>query len=99
MRISWMATMAVLLLVPQASLAAPREKKPAPQSPEAAGSPPSAEIEAIKKRAAEYLTQCLSDWDKGTHMTRKDWNRTCYRVANEREKFMMSQVRKDGGEK
>jgi hypothetical protein len=31
----------------------------------------------------------LQDWDAATHMSRKEWEVTCQRVANERGKFLL----------
>ena len=47
------------------------------------------ENRAIKERAAEYLARCFEDWDKATHMTKKEWDVTCRRVAAERETFLL----------
>jgi hypothetical protein len=44
---------------------------------------------AIRARAMEYLARCLEDWERATHMTRKEWDVTCRRVAAEREKFLL----------
>jgi hypothetical protein len=44
---------------------------------------------AIRTRAVEFLARCLEDWDRATHMTRKEWDVTCRRVAAEREKFLL----------
>jgi hypothetical protein len=57
------------------------QKAEAPKTP--------AEIETIRKRGAEYLSQCMQDWEPATHMTKKDWERTCRRVVDERVKFML----------
>jgi hypothetical protein len=35
-------------------------------------------------RSAAYFTQCLLDWDAGTHMTRQQWSYACRRVARAR---------------
>jgi hypothetical protein len=32
--------------------------------------------------------QCMRDWDATTHMTKREWERTCRRVADEREKYL-----------
>ena len=32
--------------------------------------PSSAETQAIEERVADWLKQCLDDWDKATHMTK-----------------------------
>jgi hypothetical protein len=42
-------------------------------------------------RGAEHLAQCLKDWDRGTHMTRQEWERTCRRVVGNRVKFLREQ--------
>jgi hypothetical protein len=44
-----------------------------------------------RKRIAEYLAQCLSDWDVGTHMTKKEWARVCQRVVDSRARFRVEQ--------
>lgn len=46
------------------------------------------EAAAVQKRVAEWLKTCLEDWDKTTHMTRKEWHTTCQRVAAERGRFL-----------
>lgn len=45
----------------------------------------------IKERGTQYLTDCVNDWDKGTHMSKKDWTRTCRRVVQRRLDFMLQQ--------
>jgi hypothetical protein len=42
-------------------------------------------------RGPEHLAQCLKDWDRGTHMTRQEWERTCRRVVGNRLKFLREQ--------
>jgi hypothetical protein len=44
-----------------------------------------------RKRIAEYLAQCLKDWDTGTHMTKKEWARVCERVVDSRAKFRLEE--------
>jgi hypothetical protein len=40
-----------------------------------------ASVEAGKQKAyAAAIADCEDMWDRGTHMTRKDWSRTCQRV-------------------
>jgi hypothetical protein len=34
-----------------------------------------------QERIAEYLAQCLKDWDTATHMTKKEWVGVCRRVG------------------
>ncbi len=56
-----------------------------------------AKSEAAKKKAdtakpdapkaeIDHLAQCLRDWDRGTHMSRQEWSRTCRRVVSARNK-------------
>ena len=35
--------------------------------------------------------QCMKDWDASTHMTKRDWERVCRRVATDRGKFRKQQ--------
>ena len=41
-----------------------------------------------KERIANYMAQCLNDWDAATHMTKPDWARVCKRVIDNRAKFL-----------
>jgi hypothetical protein len=59
------------------------EKSVAPNTPE-----------QIRKRGADWLAQCLKDWDAATHMTKKDWQRVCRRVAGERINELITQIKK-----
>jgi hypothetical protein len=43
----------------------------------------------IRKRGADWLAQCVKDWDVDTHMSKKDWQRVCRRVATERTNELM----------
>jgi hypothetical protein len=50
------------------------------------------ELTVSEKELAEtYFKDCMKDWDDATHMTRKDWERTCRRVTNDRARFRMQQ--------
>jgi hypothetical protein len=42
-----------------------------------------------RKVLAEYFEKCMNDWDATTHMTKKDWERTCRRLADQRVKFRL----------
>jgi hypothetical protein len=44
-----------------------------------------------KELAETYFKDCMKDWDDATHMTRRDWERTCRRVTNDRARFRMQQ--------
>lgn len=41
-----------------------------------------------KERIAQYMAQCLKDWDTGTHMSKVEWARVCKRVIDNRAKFL-----------
>ena len=50
--------------------------------------------ELIRQRGADWLKQCLKDWDAETHMTKKDWQRVCRRVSVERVNELIKQAKK-----
>jgi hypothetical protein len=50
--------------------------------------------EQIRKRGADWLAQCVKDWDAETHMTKKDWQRVCRRVAADRINELIKQAKK-----
>jgi hypothetical protein len=50
--------------------------------------------EQIRKRGADWLAQCVKDWDAETHMTKKDWQRVCRRVAADRINELIKQTKK-----
>lgn len=80
------------------------ETKPNADTKPSADTKPKADAKAkadTKKSPAEmrkasnlYLKLCLQDWDSATHMTRKEWDRTCRRVARDRANFMPGQMDK-----
>ena len=45
----------------------------------------------IRKTSERDFKQCLGDWDAATHMTKKEWERTCRRVVDGRVKFLAEQ--------
>jgi invasion protein IalB len=42
----------------------------------------------IRAQADSWFKACKEGWDAATHMTRRDYERTCLRMAQERVKFM-----------
>jgi hypothetical protein len=50
-------------------------------------------IREINERSAKYHAECMLSWDADTQMTKKEWARTCRRVADERTKFMLDQLK------
>lgn len=51
----------------------------------------------LRERHADYLQQCLREWDAATHMTKQDWARTCRRVVDERVKYLLDRSKQDKG--
>ena len=48
----------------------------------------------IRQLRDTHFKQCMRDWDAGTHMTKKDSERTCRRVVETRVKFLTEQTGK-----
>ena len=72
--------------------AAPKPIEPTAQ----AATPKSIEAntpEQIRQRGADWLKQCLQDWDAETHMTKRDWQRVCRRVSEERVNELLKQAK------
>src|SRR5258705_5734365 len=60
-------------------------------SESASPKPPSAPKEVVtdvKAQTDAWFKDCKQGWDAGTHMSRRDYARTCQRMAQERGKFM-----------
>ena len=70
--------------------ATPSPTGPTPPTPKA-GSTPDGAKSAAQKLGAEYMAQCMNDWDAATHMTKQEWERTCRRVVEGRVKFLLEQ--------
>jgi hypothetical protein len=72
-----------------------------PAADAASGGRPPREVPSEKapkellKRGADYLQQCMQDWEPATHMTKQEWRRTCERVARERLKFLLEQAKEN----
>src|SRR5262245_21351330 len=72
-----------------------KQKNPTPAvSPQAATKPGnvSETPEQMRKLGADWLKQCLQDWDAATHMTKSEWQRVCRRVAEERTNALIKQM-------
>jgi hypothetical protein len=48
--------------------------------------PKSAASTDVGARVAAMYSQCMQDWDSGTHLTKQEWERTCRRLMQERGK-------------
>jgi hypothetical protein len=46
-----------------------------------------ADTRSEARDAEQYFTSCMADWDAATHMTRREWEKTCRRVATNRIRF------------
>jgi hypothetical protein len=42
----------------------------------------------VRAQADSWFKDCKQGWDAATHMTRRDYERTCLRMAQERVKFL-----------
>jgi hypothetical protein len=60
---------------------------------EATGTAPKADCrgtrEEIRACGEAWFKDCLKDWDKGTHMSKNDYARTCRRVVENRVKALI----------
>jgi hypothetical protein len=50
-------------------------------------------FEEARARGIAWFEQCMQDWDAQTHMTKKEWQTTCRRVAEERARFLYDQTK------
>lgn len=79
------ALMAISILGCIAGAAAAQTTPPAPPTEGAGAQSGKSDAErrsAKRNNTSEALASCLAQWDKGTHMSRQEWNRACRRVAN-----------------
>jgi hypothetical protein len=79
--------------IPSAPTATPKSVGPSVQ----AATPKSTERDTpdqIRKRGADWLAQCMKDWDAETHMTKKEWQVVCRRVAADRINELIKQAKK-----
>lgn len=80
---------AALLLGPggnyvQAEVAVP------PRAP--AGSQLPAPKATLKRENEQGITNCVQMWDRGTHMTKQQWLRTCQRVQDRLQNLHMHRM-------
>ncbi len=100
MRVLLLACSLSLILAGGAAVAQsgarPESTASPPMPPKARAKPDSAkspdQIKSIHDRGAEYLAQCMQDWEPATHMTKQEWQRTCRRVVEERVKFLLEKA-------
>ena len=54
-----------------------------PVTPRPPAGSPSLAVELTKQSAHETaIADCVRMWDRGTHMSKRDWSQTCRRVQN-----------------
>jgi len=70
----------------QAQSEAKSDTPPAPpaKAPPAVKEP----VKDIRGQTDAWFKDCKQGWDAATHMSRRDYERTCHRMAQERVKFM-----------
>jgi hypothetical protein len=44
--------------------------------------------EEIRTKSAYWHAECLADWERETHMTKKQWAATCQRLVDDRVKWL-----------
>jgi hypothetical protein len=55
--------------------------------------------EEIRACGEAWFKDCVKDWDKGTHMSKQDYARTCRRVVETRVKALVEQRRTEEAQK
>jgi predicted component of type VI protein secretion system len=68
-----------------AQSASQTEAVASPPPPAAASKEP---VKDIQAQTEAWFKDCKQGWDAATHMSRRDYERTCLRMAQERIKFM-----------
>jgi hypothetical protein len=91
--------LALPLFVIACPLAAHAQSDAQPKSAAAVGTVSRAECrdtpETIRACGEAWFKDCLKDWDSATHMSKKDYARTCRRVVDTRVKALIEQGRTD----
>ena len=85
---SSLCVLILLLACPEAHAQSTAKGDNAPSAlPKAAG-PVQEPANDIRGQTDAWFKDCKQGWDAGTHMSRRDYERTCLRMAQERVKFM-----------
>ena len=85
--VSLFCVLAAAAVAPHEAAEAPKTTAPTTANPDESKSKPQPSADEIRKMSDQYFNTCMRDWDVGTHMTKKEWARTCRRIADERAKF------------
>src|SRR5262245_65735376 len=89
--VSLLCVLAAAAVVPTEAAETPKSKAPNTPKPDKSKSKAHTSAAEIRKMSDRYFNQCMSDWDAATHMTKKEWARTCRRTADQRAKFRVEQ--------
>jgi hypothetical protein len=82
-----------LFLTSVGALAQPAADPPSPVLPRALLPNTAPELgtpseEEIRTKSAYWHDECIGDWDRQTHMSKKEWAETCQRVVDDRVKWL-----------
>src|SRR5262245_40181154 len=88
-----MPTLSVLCLLFSGAVACAQSAAPAAGAGATSPKPTAAlkEAQDLKTRTDAWFKDCKQGWDPGTHMSRRDYERTCMRMAQDRVKFTRDQ--------
>jgi hypothetical protein len=50
----------------------------------------SGRTQSAEELRADWFKQCMQDWESSTHMTKREWERVCRRVVDDRVKATMN---------
>jgi hypothetical protein len=85
--VSLLCVLATAAIAQPAAEETPKATAPSTTKPDESKSKAQPSAAEIRKMSDQYFNTCMSDWDAGTHMTKKEWARTCRRIADDRAKF------------
>ena len=61
---------------------------PKAQLPNTAPALGTASEEEIREKTTHWHDDCIGDWDRKTHMSKKEWADTCQRIVADRVKWL-----------
>jgi hypothetical protein len=101
MRIGTLLTPFVVIAWAVGAHAQPGEQPISKDAAPAAGPKPDCRgtREEIRACGEAWFKDCVKDWDKGTHMSKQDYARTCRRVVENRVKALVEQRRTEEAQK
>src|SRR5262245_22189689 len=101
MRIGSLLAPLVVLAWAAAAHAQPGEQPTKQAAPQGTGAKADCRGTGDEIRACgeAWFKDCVKDWDKGTHMSKQDYARTCRRVVDNRVKALLEQRRTEDAQK